>query len=135
MLIFGFFGLLLAFCVFSIILGVKRYRDENLEALGWVFGVISILALIACLSKVSWKRDVEYDICKYEELKREVQQVSKMSGKECDLTILIKKDLFEDVRRMNNYIDKNKIYQNSLWIGWFYSREIGNLEKINYIYE
>ena len=134
MLLFGIFGLLLVGSIVAIILGEKRYADE-LETCGWVVGIFMLIFLIICVCAVPWKRNVQYDITKYEELKREVQQVSKMSGKECDLTILIKKDLFEDVREMNNYINKNKTYCDSWWVGWFYSREIGNLEKINYLYE
>ena len=134
MLLFGIFGLLLVGSIVAIIFGKKRYAD-GLENCGWILGIFMLIDLIICACSLPWKRDVQYDITKYEELKREVQQVSKMSGKECDLTILAKKDLFEDVRRMNNYIDKNKTYCDSWWVGWFYSREIGNLEKINYIYE
>jgi Na+/melibiose symporter-like transporter len=134
MLFFGIFGLLLVGSIVAIIIGEKRYAD-GLEICGWVMGIFTLIALIICVCALPWKRDVRYDITKYEELKREVQQVSKMSGKECDLTILAKKDLFEDVRKMNNYIDKNKTYCDSWWVGWFYSREIGNLEKINYLYE
>ena len=134
MLLFGIFGLLLVGSIVAIILGKKRYAD-GLGTCGWIVGIFTLIALIICVSALPWKRDIQYDIARYEELKREVQQVSKMSGKECDLTILAKKDLFEDVRRMNNYIDKNKTYCDSWWVGWFYSREIGNLEKINYLYE
>jgi hypothetical protein len=134
MLVFGILGLLLLGSIFAIIYGNKKYND-GLEVLGWIVGVSALIALIICVCALPWKRDIQYDIARYEELKREVQQVSKMSGKECDLTILAKKDLFEDVRIMNNYIDKNKTYHNSWWIGWFYSKEIGNLEKIDYLYE
>ena len=134
MLLFGIFGLLLVGSIVAIILGEKRYAEE-LETCGWIMGILTLIVLIICVCVLPWKRDVQYDITKYEELKREVQQVSKMSGKECDLTILAKKDLFEDVRGMNNYINKNKTYYDSWWVGWFYSEEIGNLEKINYLYE
>lgn len=134
MLVFGILGLLLLGSIFAIIYGNEKYND-GLEVLGWIVGFCTLITIIICICNLPWKRDVQYDITKYEELKREVQQVSKMSGKECDLTILAKKDLFEDVRGMNNYIDKNKTYCDSWWVGWFYSREIGNLEKINYLYE
>jgi hypothetical protein len=133
MLLFGIFGLLLVGSIVAIILGENKHADE-LETCGLVIGILMLIALIICVCVLPKKRDVQYDITKYEELKREVQQVSKMSGKECDLTILAKKDLFKDVRRMNNYIDKNKTYCDSWWVGWFYSEEIGNLEKINYLY-
>lgn len=133
MLVFIILGLLLVGSIFAIIYGEKKYA-EGLEVCGWIIGICVTIAIIACTCNIPWRRDVEYDKAKYEELKREVQQVSKMSEKECDLTILAKKDLFEDVRKMNNYIDENKTYYDSWWIGWFYSSEIGELPKIDYLY-
>lgn len=109
-------------------------EEDFFKTGGLVMGILTLIITIILISNLPWKRDVQYDITKYEELKREVQQVSKMSGKECDLTILVKKDLFEDVKKMNNYIDKNKTYCDSWWIGWFYSKEIGELPKLDYIY-
>lgn len=134
MLTFVILGLLLAACIVAIIYGTRKGYDSLVEICGWAVGICVFIALIVCTCSLPWKRDIKYNKAKYEELKREVQQVSKMSEKECDLTILAKKDLFEDVRIMNNYIDKNKTYCDSWWIGWFYSREIGNLEKIDYLY-
>ncbi len=134
MLVFGILGLVLLGCIFAIIYGNKKYED-GIETVGWIVGFCILIAIIICMCNLPWKRDVQYDIAKYEELKREVQQVSKMSEKECDLTVLAKKDLFEDVKRTNNYIDKNKTYCDSWWIGLFYSKKIGDLPKIDYIYE
>ena len=129
MLVFIILGLIFIALVCQLIFAEEDFWKTG----GLVMGILTLIITIILISNLPWKRDVEYDKARYEELKREVLQVSRMSAeKECDLTILAKKDLFKDVRIMNNYIDKNKTYCDSWWVGWFYSKEIGNLEKIDY---
>ena len=135
MLVFIILGLVLlggiALCIWGDFGGYDG--EEAATTLGATLALVSSIAIIILLTEVSWKRDIEFDKAKYEELKRETIQLSNMSSSECDLNILAKKDLFEEVRKMNNYIDKNKYYSNSLWLNWFYSEEIGNLPKLDYV--
>jgi uncharacterized membrane protein len=38
-----------------------------------------------------------------------------------------------EIIEMNNKIDENKLYHDNIWIGVWYSKEIGNLKEINCI--
>lgn len=132
MLVLLIIGVLLIFWIVFVIVEVKR-DDEDMFFPGLILSFIHLIVLAVLVSsEVQWPRDIEMTRAKYSELKREVQQISELEEKECDLTVIIQKDLFEEVRKMNENIDKNRIYCTSPWVGLFYSEEIGNLEKINY---
>ena len=85
----------------------------------FIFGLILTILLAA---EMPWKRDIQYDIAKYEELKAELVQTSDRP--------VVQKELVDKVYEMNIYIDKNRIKSTSLWVGWFYSKEIGELSKL-----
>lgn len=134
MLTFVIIGL---FIIVGVILARKGYKENNGDLFypGVFLGVLATAIVIILMAlEVQWPRDTELIKAEYIELQREVKQVSKLGGSECDLTILARKDLFEAVREMNKTIDKHKIYHNSLLVNCFYSEEIGNLPKLDYIY-
>jgi len=130
MIAIGIIGLIIILGIISIIIGRKRCND-SLELTGCIFSVLPATILIITLATdYPTKARINYDIAKYEELKAEVQQMSTIGGNNCELNLLARGDLFNEVRKMNNYIDKNRIMSESPWVGVFYSKEIGNLEKI-----
>ena len=130
MIAIGIIGLIIVLGIISIIIGRKRCND-SLELTGWIFSaVLASILIITLATDYPSKARVDYDIAMYNELKLEVQQLSTIGGNNCELNLLAKRELFYEVRKMNNYIDKNKIMSESLWVGVFYSKEIGNLEKI-----
>ena len=130
MIAIGIIGLIIVLGIIGIIIGRKKYNDD-LEMTGWVFSVLSAVILIIALAiAYPSKAKVEYDIAIYNELKAEVQQLSTLGGDNCELNLLARGELFNKVREMNNYIDKNRIKSKSPWVSIFYSEEIGNLEKI-----
>lgn len=83
--------------------------------------MIDFVFLIGAMFCIQWEIKVKNKTIEYTELKSAVEQSSEQ------------KELLEKVYEMNADIEKNKSNHNSLWVGWFYSEEIGNLEKINYI--
>ena len=132
MLILGIACLIIVLGIICIKKGKKKYND-GLEIFGWSISIIiSFCVISALIIEYPTKTRIEYDIAQYTELRREVHQLSNLGGNTCDLNILARKDLFKEVRKMNNYIDKNRIKSKSPWVSMFYSKEIGNLEKINY---
>ena len=117
--------------VYCIALIIFSDDDGFWKSAGWTMGILTfVCTIILTITEVPWKKNIEYDISRYQELKNEVQAVRRS---DCDVLLLLDKDLYSEVRKMNNYIDKNKIYCDSWWIGWFYSSEIGDLPKISYI--
>jgi hypothetical protein len=116
--------------IIGIVIGRKKYL-EGLEVSCWFITIILAIVLIISLStEYPTKTRVDYDIAMYNELKLEVQQLSTIGGNNCELNLLAKGELFNEVRKMNYYIEENKIKSKSPWVGIFYSEEVGKLEKI-----
>lgn len=130
MLLFTILGFLLVACIIGAIVWFGDYDTEAFGGASLFIGLIDLIVLICLISDVPFERNVKYDIAKYEELKTAVEQVNNMSS---ELKPIAQKELFEDVYKMNTYIDKNATYYDSWWVGWLYSEEIGKLEKINYV--
>lgn len=130
MLLFTILGLLLVACIIGAIVWFGDYDTGTFGGVSLFIGLIDLTVLICLISDVPFERNVKYDIAKYEELKTAVEQVNNMSS---ELKPIAQKELFEDVYKMNTYIDKNATYYDSWWVGWLYSEEIGKLEKINYV--
>lgn len=124
MLVFGILLLIILGGIALIIWGDFGGYDGKEAADATGFGIILIASIVSIilLCELPWKKSVEYDIAKYNNLKTEVLQTANCP--------IMQKELVEEVDDMNNYIDKNRIYKTSLWKGWFYSEKIGNLEKI-----
>jgi hypothetical protein len=111
--------ILLVLCIFL----AYKFEDENeaLSPIAFFVGMIDFVFLIGAMFCIQWEIKVKNKTIEYTELKSAVEQSSEQ------------KELLEKVYEMNADIEKNKSNHNSLWVGWFYSEEIGNLEKINYI--
>lgn len=109
-----------------------RTENELLEFVSVFLGLFDVIAIIVLICLMKWPKIVEKDIIKYNELKTEVEQVYKIAPEQKSI---IPEELFKSIREMNVEIDKNALYCDSWWLGWFFSEEIGNLEKIEYIIE
>ena len=124
MLLFLILGLIIlggiALCIWGN-LGGYDGRDCAILTGGAII-FITLIVLSCILTNVPWKRSVEYDLAKYNELKTELLQTSDRD--------IVQKELVDKVYEMNIYIEKNRIYRHSLWKGWLYSEEIGNLPKL-----
>jgi hypothetical protein len=107
-------------------------ENELLEFVSIFLGLFDILTIIILICLIKWPKIVEKNIIEYNELKTEVEQVYKIAPEQKSI---IPEELFKSIREMNVKIDKNALYCDSWWLGWFFSDEIGNLEKIEYIIE
>lgn len=124
-------GSVLAIILLSIImffLTKKKYSSS----INWtivdtflVSAIISIFVFIFMFIGIPKKRDIEYKISKYENLRAQAEGLTRNDIVDLD-------NLREEILDMNNDIDKNKIYSKSPWISVFYSEEIGNLQKLTY---
>lgn len=133
MLILTLLAVILVVGIILIKLG-KKWRNDDTSFCGGLLISLFTLCTIVSLFEIQWPRQTELLKAEYTELQREAKTVSELGGHECDLNILAKKDLFEDIREMNKTIDKHRIYSTSLWLNLFYSKEFGNLQKIDYTY-
>ena len=132
MLLFVLIGILLAGSIFVCIKADAWYNDGLLFT-SILTGVTSLVILIVLICNVPWKKEVELDKARYNELVIKVSQVSNLDPE--FLPVVLQKDIINEITNMNMYIEKNRIYHDSWWLGWLYSEEIGNLQKINYIPE
>ena len=96
-------------------------------------GVLISIALIVLISELPYERNIKYDIAKYEELKVAIEQVNNNVSSENNHKIIAQSELFEKIYEMNTYIEKNKIYNDSWWLGWLYSEKIAELPLLNYV--
>lgn len=131
MLLFTSLTILLIVCIIGFIWGINEDYDAVAE-ISLFIGIFTLITLTALITELPWKRQVDYDIAKYEELKVAIEQVNNVSS-EYNNKIIAKSKLFNEIYEMNTYIEKTKIYNDSWWVGWLYSEEIGKLEKLNYI--
>ena len=124
MLLFLILGLIIlggiALCIWGDFGGYDG--EEAADVAGGAMIFLAGLVLCILLTDVPWKRSVEYDLAKYNEIKTELLQTSDRD--------IVQKELVDKVYEINTYIEKNRIYKNSLWKGWLYSEEIGNLPKL-----
>lgn len=124
MLVFIILGIIIiggvALCIWGDFGGYKGKECAQITGGAMIF--ITGLILCVLLFDVPWKKDVEYDLAKYEVLKAELEQTS---GEP-----LLQKELVPEVTEMNNYIEKNRVYSESIWGGRLFSKTVGNLPKL-----
>ena len=124
MLLFLILGLIIlggiALCIWGDFGGYDG--EEAADIAGGAMIFLAGLVLCILLTEVPWKKSIEYDLAKYNELKTELVQTSDRD--------VVQKELVDKVYEMNLYIEKNKIYNHSWWRGWLYSEKIGDLPKL-----
>lgn len=128
------FTLLVVLLIASII-GFIVAEEEGFDSLfgaSLLVGFLDLAVLVILICELPWKKSVEYDIAKYEELKIAIEQVDNTSS-ENNSKIVAQSALFEKIYKMNTNIEKHRIYNDSWWLGWLYSEKIGNLNKLNYV--
>lgn len=104
-------------------IGILCFYDEDsiCGILGVTFGGIPLLIVLTCLiiSRINFPST----IAKYETLKVSVENYRPQDYGD-------QPDLLKEVLDMNYTIAKHKVKSQNLWVNWFYSEEIGNLEPI-----
>lgn len=119
MLVFLITGVVLIVFIILGLIGEEKGKD-SLSFIGFFGTLISSVVLVCLICCIKTKRSIECDINNYNELKRAVEQTGG-------------KNLEEKVLEFNNKIDENRVKSESLWISCFYSKEVGNLKKLDYI--
>ncbi len=117
---------LLSFIAF--LLTKKKYSSSiywTITDTSLLLAIIFIVIFIFMFIGIPKKRDIEYKISKYENLRAQAEGLTRNDIVDLD-------NLREEILDMNNDIDKNKIYSKSPWISVFYSEKIGNLQKLTY---
>lgn len=132
MLLFTVLGILLIACIVAFIYGANEDYD-GLVGASAIIGVLDILFLIGLITELPYERSIKYDIAEYEELKIIIEQVNDNISSENNLKIVAQSELFDEVYEMNTYIEKNRIYNDSWWVGWLYSEKIAKLPLLNYV--
>ena len=123
--IFIVFGCLLVLSIIFVCASYRWYWDD-LCVLGWVLGVISAFALaVALIALLIRQSEFDYTKEQYYNLKSQVEYV------ESDI-VLNDANLRNQVLGMNNKISSHKVYSRNWWVGTYYSKEIGNLPKLQW---
>lgn len=121
-------GILIIFVIILIagIIGIKLFYDSNFEIrclMGIIATTLSSIALfIMCVLLILKPIEVQHNIIYYENVKQQVEQ----SFGEVENAGLVK-----EVIEVNTFIDREKYMSQNFMINIFYSKKIGNLEKIS----
>ena len=90
--------------------------------------IAGLVLIPMSLSLINIGNRFNYIIEKYDNLKLQVETYNKME----DPTKIASfgYDIRKEVLRMNNQISKHKVMSNSVWVSCWYSKKVGNLEKL-----
>ncbi len=102
----------------------EKHRDCSIS-----IGTISGFALVIILfSFINIGNRFNYIVEKYDNLKLQVEEYNNMS--EPIKVSSLEYDIREDVLEMNNTISKHKVMSQGVWTSCWYSKKVGNLEKL-----
>ena len=94
---------------------------------GFVTIIIALVILCLFIRKPT-KEDFEKEIVKYNNIKKEIEIVSKTEDQE--IRAILIPDLVIKINDMNEEILEHKAKYKSKWDGCYYSEEIANLEPL-----
>lgn len=105
------------------------FFDEKHRDCSIIIGTMSGIALVIILfSFINIGNRFNYIVEKYDNLKLQVEEYNNMS--EPIKVSSLEYDIREDVLEMNNTISKHKVMSQSVWTSCWYSKKVGNLEKL-----
>lgn len=105
------------------------FFDEKHMDCSMSIGTMSGIALVIILfSFINIGNRFNYIVEKYNNLKLQVEEYNNMS--EHIKVSSLEYDIREDVLEMNNTISKHKVMSQSVWTSCWYSKKVGNLEKL-----
>ena len=118
-------GMVLVLGFFAAYVGVY-YDCDILDTIGWISSIASSVGFVIALLFLPTLQS-EFDNTKeqYYNLKAQVEYV------ESDI-VLNDANLRNQVLEMNNKISTHKVYSRNWWVGVYYSKEIGNLPKLQW---
>lgn len=119
--------------IICLIINFKLFYNNSLTVIGGISIIVStFILLFSGLNSIDLEKDWEKTKCQYNTLKEMVESYKEDNIKWVDNSNIYNFQLYEDVIKMNNTIDKHKVYHDSKWVGIWYSEEIGNLEHIKF---
>ena len=116
--------------VASIIITNLYKKDNNspskIDALALVLvsKIICIVALIVMLFNISTNKDVKIFEGEYKLIKEAMEE------KHWTVSYPRDSELFKESLRLNKLIIRNKVMSRNIWVGIFYSSEIGDFEYL-----
>ena len=116
--------------VASIIITNLYKKDNNSPskidalALALVSKIICIVALIVMLFNISTNKDVKIFEGEYKLIKEAMEE------KHWTVSYPRDSELFKESLRLNKLIIRNKVMSRDIWVGMFYSSEIGDFEYL-----
>ena len=127
MLLFIIIGILFIASIYPLIRSIRKDDDYILL---WAFlTMIFTGGIIGMTTELPFKKQVEYKIAKYNELKKEATEISSLDP---DALPFVLEDVCSEIKEMNLLIERCKIYKDSPWIGIFQSKRVAGLEKLDY---
>lgn len=99
-------------------------KVEAVEALVFIFKVICSAALIIMLFNIPTNKDVKIFEGEYKLIKEAMEE------KHWTVSYPRESELFKESLRLNKLIIRNKVMSRDIWVGIFYSSEIGDFEYI-----
>lgn len=109
------------------IIKASRRKFSRIDLLFYILIALSCLVVRMCKPNEEYvKRKIEY----YNNLKNMVEFVESLQTR--SIRIIFEDDVKKDVKRMNKLILRNRNNYNSFWVGYLYSKEIGNLEELKW---
>ena len=115
-----------------LVIGILLFRigDHNDFIFGVIFGIGGIVlgsigSLAILITVATLKSDFEFYEAEYHNLKHQVEYVNKDD-------IVTSENLRNQVLKINNIIDRHRIYHKNIFVGDFYSERIGNLPKLEW---
>lgn len=120
-------SVLLVVDTFICIFKANRRKFSRIDLLFYILIALSCLVVKMCKPNEEYvKRKIEY----YNDLKGRVEFVESLQT--ISIRIIFEDDIKKDVKRMNKQILRNRNNYNSFWVGYLYSKEIGNLEELKW---
>ena len=127
MLTFIILGVVMLISIALLIIDNHKYvLNDELGVLTWFVGIICFVAMLTCactLINIRYYFDIIEE--KYNNLKAQVEVYKNEEHDKVEAY-----SLRDDVLEMNNTISEHKVKSKSPWVNVWYSKRIGNLEKI-----
>lgn len=113
-----------------------EYRNEDVATvfsfiMGGIIGILLIASVILVVHKVGIPNQRLEMRNKKDMYEYKLRLIQKEDNTLLDGDKFMMMELYEDILSYNNKIDRARSYGNSLWLNWFFDKEIQTMEKIS----
>lgn len=114
----------------------KECRNEDVATvfsfiMGGIIGILLIASVILVVHKVGIPNQRLEMRNKKDMYEYKLRLIQKEDNTLLDGDKFMMMELYEDILSYNNKIDRARSYGNSLWLNWFFDKEIQTMEKIS----